>query len=77
MQILHTFTLILITHVILYYIGDDCIAIKGGTQFLNVSQVTCGPGTHGIRFVKNTHKKCRLYIQCQNLDLYYIVSCYQ
>ncbi|XP_019457459.1 PREDICTED: probable polygalacturonase At3g15720 isoform X2 [Lupinus angustifolius] len=27
--------------------GDDCIAIKGGTQFLKVSQVICGPG-HGI-----------------------------
>ncbi|KAK7260879.1 hypothetical protein RIF29_27180 [Crotalaria pallida] len=27
--------------------GDDCIAIKGGTQFLEVSQVICGPG-HGI-----------------------------
>ncbi|AES59077.2 polygalacturonase [Medicago truncatula] len=27
--------------------GDDCIAIKGGSQFVNVSQVTCGPG-HGI-----------------------------
>ncbi|KAK7260875.1 hypothetical protein RIF29_27174 [Crotalaria pallida] len=28
--------------------GDDCIAIKGGTQFLEVSQVICGPG-HGIK----------------------------
>ncbi|KAK7290465.1 hypothetical protein RIF29_04908 [Crotalaria pallida] len=27
--------------------GDDCIAIKGGTQFVNISQVQCGPG-HGI-----------------------------
>ncbi|CAJ2674987.1 unnamed protein product [Trifolium pratense] len=28
--------------------GDDCIAIKGGSQFINITQVTCGPGTHGI-----------------------------
>ncbi|CAI8605931.1 unnamed protein product [Vicia faba] len=28
--------------------GDDCIAIKGGSQFINVTQVTCGPTTHGI-----------------------------
>ncbi|KAK7320692.1 hypothetical protein VNO77_30396 [Canavalia gladiata] len=28
--------------------GDDCIAIKGGTQYLNVEHVTCGPGNHGI-----------------------------
>ncbi|KAK7293793.1 hypothetical protein RJT34_16667 [Clitoria ternatea] len=27
--------------------GDDCIAIKGGSQFINVTRVTCGPG-HGI-----------------------------
>ncbi|XP_027333171.1 probable polygalacturonase At3g15720 [Abrus precatorius] len=27
--------------------GDDCIAIKGGTEFINVNRVTCGPG-HGI-----------------------------
>ncbi|MED6150351.1 hypothetical protein PIB30_071468 [Stylosanthes scabra] len=27
--------------------GDDCIAIKGGTSFLNISNVICGPG-HGI-----------------------------
>ncbi|KAK7290466.1 hypothetical protein RIF29_04909 [Crotalaria pallida] len=27
--------------------GDDCIALKGGTQFVNISQVHCGPG-HGI-----------------------------
>ncbi|OIW21940.1 hypothetical protein TanjilG_15278 [Lupinus angustifolius] len=27
--------------------GDDCIAIKGGTQFLDISNVQCGPG-HGI-----------------------------
>ncbi|XP_058728609.1 probable polygalacturonase At3g15720 [Vicia villosa] len=28
--------------------GDDCIAIKGGSQFINVTRVTCGPTTHGI-----------------------------
>ncbi|CAI8605933.1 unnamed protein product [Vicia faba] len=28
--------------------GDDCIAIKGGSQFINVTQLTCGPTTHGI-----------------------------
>nr|XP_004516611.1 probable polygalacturonase At3g15720 [Cicer arietinum] len=28
--------------------GDDCIAIKGGSQFVNVTRVTCGPKTHGI-----------------------------
>ncbi|KAK3437086.1 hypothetical protein EUGRSUZ_C01750 [Eucalyptus grandis] len=27
--------------------GDDCIAIKGGTSFLDVNRVKCGPG-HGI-----------------------------
>ncbi|KAK2398911.1 putative polygalacturonase [Trifolium repens] len=28
--------------------GDDCVAIKGGSKFVNISQVTCGPGDHGI-----------------------------
>ncbi|WJX16290.1 galacturonan 1,4-alpha-galacturonidase [Trifolium repens] len=28
--------------------GDDCIAIKGGSRFINITQVTCGLGTHGI-----------------------------
>ncbi|CAJ2675101.1 unnamed protein product [Trifolium pratense] len=28
--------------------GDDCIAIKGGSNFTNISQITCGPGVHGI-----------------------------
>ncbi|KAK7383451.1 hypothetical protein VNO78_29130 [Psophocarpus tetragonolobus] len=27
--------------------GDDCIAIKGGSQFISINNVTCGPG-HGI-----------------------------
>ncbi|XP_061993784.1 probable polygalacturonase At3g15720 [Rosa rugosa] len=27
--------------------GDDCIAIKGGSSFVNVTHVTCGPG-HGF-----------------------------
>ncbi|XP_057451766.1 probable polygalacturonase At3g15720 [Lotus japonicus] len=27
--------------------GDDCIAINGGTSFINVTRVACGPG-HGI-----------------------------
>ncbi|CAL0328036.1 unnamed protein product [Lupinus luteus] len=27
--------------------GDDCIAINGGTSFVNISNVYCGPG-HGI-----------------------------
>ncbi|CAI8605983.1 unnamed protein product [Vicia faba] len=28
--------------------ADDCVAIKGGAQFVNISQITCGPGNHGI-----------------------------
>ncbi|KAI5393820.1 probable polygalacturonase At3g15720 [Lathyrus oleraceus] len=28
--------------------GDDCVAIKGGSQFVNVTKLTCGPTTHGI-----------------------------
>ncbi|KAG4931271.1 hypothetical protein JHK86_048232 [Glycine max] len=27
--------------------GDDCIAMKGGSKFININNVTCGPG-HGI-----------------------------
>ncbi|XP_020215376.1 probable polygalacturonase At3g15720 [Cajanus cajan] len=27
--------------------GDDCIAINGGTSYINITGVTCGPG-HGI-----------------------------
>ncbi|XP_024628082.1 probable polygalacturonase At3g15720 [Medicago truncatula] len=27
--------------------GDDCIAVNGGSNFINVTGVTCGPG-HGI-----------------------------
>ncbi|KAI3455333.1 hypothetical protein Pfo_011996 [Paulownia fortunei] len=29
--------------------GDDCIAIKGGTSNVSISEIACGPG-HGIRF---------------------------
>ncbi|KAL6208412.1 hypothetical protein ACLB2K_019361 [Fragaria x ananassa] len=28
--------------------GDDCIALKSGCSFVNISRVACGPG-HGIR----------------------------
>ncbi|KAG6429977.1 hypothetical protein SASPL_108036 [Salvia splendens] len=34
-------------------LGDDCIAIKGGTSNVNISEIVCGPG-HGIRLVKIT-----------------------
>ena len=34
-------------------LGDDCIAIKGGTSNVNISEIVCGPG-HGIRLVKVT-----------------------
>ncbi|XP_042500560.1 probable polygalacturonase At3g15720 [Macadamia integrifolia] len=27
--------------------GDDCVAINGGTSFINITEVRCGPG-HGI-----------------------------
>ncbi|XP_028779277.1 probable polygalacturonase At3g15720 [Neltuma alba] len=27
--------------------GDDCIAIKGGSHFINITEIHCGPG-HGI-----------------------------
>ncbi|KAI9106378.1 hypothetical protein K1719_021906 [Acacia pycnantha] len=27
--------------------GDDCIAIKGGSYFINITEIHCGPG-HGI-----------------------------
>ncbi|GMH10837.1 hypothetical protein Nepgr_012678 [Nepenthes gracilis] len=27
--------------------GDDCVAINGGSSFINITDVTCGPG-HGI-----------------------------
>ncbi|XP_031387117.1 probable polygalacturonase At3g15720 [Punica granatum] len=27
--------------------GDDCVAINGGSSFINISDMTCGPG-HGI-----------------------------
>ena len=33
-----------------FFIGDDCIAINGGSSFINISDITCGPG-HGIRSV--------------------------
>ncbi|KHN33924.1 Putative polygalacturonase [Glycine soja] len=36
--------------------GDDCIAMKGGSKFININNVTCGPG-HGIRY----SSKCELY----------------
>lgn len=35
----------------LQYIGDDCIAIKGGSSFVYITNEACGPG-HGIRYVK-------------------------
>lgn len=31
------------------YIGDDCVAINGGSSEINITGVACGPG-HGIRF---------------------------
>ena len=31
-------------------LGDDCIAIKGGSSFINITDIECGPG-HGIRLV--------------------------
>lgn len=30
--------------------GDDCISISHGTTYLQINNVTCGPG-HGIRFI--------------------------
>lgn len=30
------------------YVGDDCVAINGGTININITRVICGPG-HGIR----------------------------
>ncbi|EXB22635.1 putative polygalacturonase [Morus notabilis] len=29
--------------------GDDCISIKSGSSYINITHVTCGPG-HGIRY---------------------------
>lgn len=40
-----------VTRATLWYIGDDCVAIKGGSQFVNISQITCGPSDHGIRWL--------------------------
>ncbi|KAK7320724.1 hypothetical protein VNO77_30458 [Canavalia gladiata] len=28
--------------------GDDCVAVKGGTQFVNIDHITCGVANHGI-----------------------------
>lgn len=33
-------------------IGDDCIAVSGGSSNINITGVQCGPD-HGIRFVEN------------------------
>ena len=35
-------------------LGDDCIAINGGSSFINITDVKCGPG-HGIRLVLFLH----------------------
>ena len=35
-------------------IDDDCVAIKSGSSFINVTTIACGPG-HGIRFVKKPY----------------------
>lgn len=34
---------------VFYLLGDDCVAISGGSYDINVTYVECGPG-HGIRF---------------------------
>ncbi|WJX88743.1 hypothetical protein P8452_70795 [Trifolium repens] len=35
--------------------GDDCIAINGGSSYINATRVACGPG-HGIRVYTNIYK---------------------
>lgn len=30
-------------------VGDDCVAISGGSSYVNITGVMCGPG-HGFRF---------------------------
>ncbi|KEH18030.1 polygalacturonase [Medicago truncatula] len=45
------FDIALSTHIVIHdsniKSGDDCIAINGGSSFVNATRITCGPG-HGI-----------------------------
>lgn len=41
---------------ICFLLGDDCVAINGGSYDINITHVACGPG-HGIRFAHHIHLK--------------------
>jgi hypothetical protein len=34
---------------VLFILGDDCISIVSGSENVEATDITCGPG-HGIRF---------------------------
>lgn len=36
---------------VFYLLGDDCVALNGGSHDINITSVACGPG-HGIRFAQ-------------------------
>lgn len=36
---------------LIYWIGDDCISIASGSQKVQATNITCGPG-HGIRYLR-------------------------
>jgi len=41
--------------------GDDCIAISGGSSYVNVTGIACGPG-HGIRLYMHILKLMHLLL---------------
>jgi hypothetical protein len=51
---------------VLFIEGDDCISIVGGSENIQATDITCGPG-HGIRSLSNLFSTKLLMFQLKQL----------